>query len=133
MKGFPVGPACAGLVFLTGLVIAAAEVLGAVLNLAIRIPIYAGGLAGIAIGIGGLLFAVKLSNLKRGSDAGFWKWWGTGMLTRLFLLLGFSMLLAWQFKNQMTAALLAMAVIYLMSMFAEAAWLAKVFFTTDNQ
>lgn len=131
MSGFPIGTTCAGLVVLASLVMGMAEVLATFLGRSVRPPVYAGSLAGITIGIGGWLCAVKLASIKNKPEAVFWKWWGIGMLTRLVLMFVFSMVLAWQFKEQMTVALLTMAVIYLISMFAEAAWLVK-FFVTDN-
>jgi hypothetical protein len=126
----PIGLICGGAAGLAGLVVATAEILGG----AMRIPVYAGGIAGLVAGAVGLVFAIKLArlDLKEESNA-FWKWWGGGMLVRLVLIGTLGIALSAEFKEQPAAALLTMMGVYLLSMFAESAWLAQIFFNADKK
>ncbi|MGD0094484.1 MAG: hypothetical protein ABSE73_31635, partial [Planctomycetota bacterium] len=56
------------------------------------------------------------------------KWWGGGLLVRLVLLVGFALALVRYFKPAAGAGLLTLAAVYLVGMFAEAVWVASVFF-----
>ena len=123
--------ACLGLVGLGVAVAAAAETLGAER----RWAVYAGGAAGVLLSAAGLPFAWKLSRLADAParDTRFWKWWGGGVLVRLALLGAFAGVLMWQFKAGTNAGLLTMGAVYLIGMFAEAAWVAAVFFKAAKQ
>ena len=125
--------ACAGL-GLVGLgvaVAAVAETLGAER----RWAVYAGGAAGVLLSAAGLPFAWKLSRLTDAParDTRFWKWWGGGVLLRLVLLGAFAGVLMWQLKAGANAGLLTMGVVYLIGMFAEAMWVAGMFFRAAKQ
>jgi hypothetical protein len=116
-----VGGGFAGLAALTA---GAAEILGRLGHEGLREQVYAGGLAGLFLALAGVPFAAKLARIK---DAGtrFWKWWGAGVLVRLLLLLVLAVALGVMFPEGPAGALLSMAVLYLIGMFSEAAWLAK--------
>ena len=113
-----------GFLGLAIMIAAAAELLACLGGVSLRAQVYAGGLAGLLLGLAGLPFAAKLARIK---DAGprFWKWWVAGILSRLALLLLLAVLLGLWFRGGPAAALLSMAVVYLIGMFSEVAWLAK--------
>ncbi len=126
MNGAQFKSGAAGLVALLLLTAVCAEALGRLISPDLRIQIYAGGAGGIVISAVGFAVALKLTRLGRGaSDAAFWKWWGGGMLVRMFLLLGLALILAVLFEGRPAAALLALAGVYLVGMFGEAFWLSK--------
>jgi hypothetical protein len=124
-----------GGVVLSGLVVAAAELLGAHYDPAARMPAYVGGAAGLAAAGLGLIFALKLArlDLSKDTDGAFWKWWGGGMLARFFLIGALGLILSRVFEKQAAAALLTMMAVYLMGLFAETAWLAQIFFNAGKK
>jgi len=115
---------CGALLGLAALIAAAAELLARLGDASLRMQVYAGGSAGVLLGVAGLPFAAKLARLE---DAGarFWKWWVAGVLTRLALLLLLAVFLGVWFPAGPAVALLSMAAVYLICMFSEVAWLAK--------
>ena len=125
--------AAVSFLIVSGLVAAAAEMLGAWCDQAMKLPVYAGGAAGIILGAAGLPFARKLSSLQRGENVSFWRWWGAGILTRMLLAMVFAAVLANRYKEQMAAALFSMSAVYLTGMFGETAYLATVFFESDKK
>jgi hypothetical protein len=130
VTAFPTAPVAGISVLLMGLVVAAAEGLSGEM----RVPIYAGGAAGlIAAGVG-LAFAVKIARLDLAADknGAFWKWWGGGMMARFGLVATLGLILMAVFPKQPAAALFSMMGVYLLGMFAESAWLAQVFFKADK-
>lgn len=124
MKGSNLLLLCGGFLGLAAMIAAAAELLSCLGDTSLRAQVYAGGLAGLLPGLVGLPFAAKLAQIK---DAGarFWKWWVAGILTRLALLLLLAVVLGVCFPGRPAAALLSLAVVYLIGMFSEVAWLAK--------
>src|SRR5208337_843483 len=104
--------ACALFVGLAAVVAVAAEGSARFFNGDLRLPVYAGGAAGIALGLAGLPFAVKLAKVEPPDEAAFWKWWGGGVLTRLFLLLALALGLGACFKEHLAAALLTLTGAY---------------------
>ncbi|MFH0939191.1 MAG: hypothetical protein V1899_07920 [Planctomycetota bacterium] len=132
MSRFSLVQACVGLLALGGLLAAAAEIMARLLDCGLRVPIYAGGAAGLLLVVVGLPFAAKLTGVATSDDASFWKWWGTGLLTRMILLLILALALAAYFSERRAAALLSMISVYLIGMFVEAAWLAKRFFSNSS-
>lgn len=127
MKASPLFLVCGGLAGLAVLTAGTAELVGRCWGESLRAQIYAGGLAGMLLGLAGLPFAAKLARLK---DAGvsFWRWWGGGILARLLLLLVLAVVLGLLFPAGPAAALLSMGVVYLIGIFTEAAWLARRLF-----
>ena len=122
-----------GSALIIGLIVAAAEVLGRYRS-EWRVPLYAGGVAGIGVCLGGLPFAAKLVKLGTDPGAAFWKWWGAGILARLTLMTGAAGVLALMYGGkQVIAAILCMFGVYLAGMFAESAWVAKCFFDTADK
>lgn len=121
-----------GAVLCAGGVWAAAEVLAAREGESIRGCIYAGGAAGGALALAGLPFALILVRIggahgSRDDDAAFWKWWGGGLLLRMALLgvLAYG-LHTWYGPGGFPAAGLTMIAVYLVGLFSEVAWLARV-------
>src|SRR5947209_415230 len=102
-----------GLLALLLLTFSAAESCGRWIHFALRAQIYAGGTAGIALGLAGLPFTTKLAVIatqakEAESELWYWRWWGLGFLTRLALLLALAIALTIYFP-QPAAALLAMS------------------------
>lgn len=131
---FPTGLALLGFGLLAAGVAGAAEGLSRAFGAELRVPIYAGGCAGILLGLVGIPFAVKLAGIAGAKDesGAFWRWWGLGMLSRLGLMLVLALSLAAAFDKQAMPALLSMVAAYLVGMFAEAGWLAKLFIAGDG-
>ncbi len=100
----------------------------------IRAPYFSGVGAGLVLALVGLPFAVKLAAIGAAPEAtgGFWKWWGAGLLLRMALMLVLALTLMAVFAKFPAAALLPMSGVYLVGMFAEAAWLAKFLFGKDT-
>ena len=124
MKASPLLLVCGGLAGLAALIAVAAESLACLWDAGLGTQVYAGGLAGLLLVLAGVPFAAKLARIKE-AGARFWKWWGAGVLVRLVLLLVLAVALGVLFPEGPAGALLSMAVLYLIGMFAEAAWLAK--------
>ena len=120
-------PVCLASLFvlLAAGVAAAAEGIAHFFNGDLRLPVYAGGIAGIVLGLTTLPFAVKLAKLDKQAGMIFWRWWAGGVLARLFLLIVLALGLGFKFREHCAAALLALGCVYLAGMFAEAFWLAR--------
>ena len=111
-----------------------AEFLNAKWGGGFREPFYAGIGSGVMLALVGLPFAIKIAtfgNSADNSDA-FWKWWGVGLLTRLALMAVFALTLAAWFKSTPEPALLSMVGVYLVGMFVEAAFVARLLFGKDT-
>ena len=132
MNTRPVTLLCFGLAGLAVVTAAVAEVLARCGAEHPRCPIYAGGLAGIALGLAGVPFAAKLARMREPGGA-FWKWWGGGLLARLFLMLALAMVLGVLFHEQAAAPLLTMGAVYVVAMLGEAAWLARRVIEADKR
>ena len=119
---------------LAALVAAGAEALGGWAGSEWRVPVYAGGAAGLILNAVGLPFVLKLASLPPTAEASrrFWAIWGAGILARLFLILGLALTLLACFPQQALPAVLPMAAVYLLGMFAESAWLAHRLFRMDK-
>lgn len=114
------------LLVLAAMVVLAAECAGKWFDAAMRLQVYAGGVAGLIVGAAGLPFAVRVSRLAAGpeTERSFWRGWGGGVLARLVALSGLAVWFAMRFERPV-AALLAMGIVYLGCMFAETWWAAK--------
>ena len=132
MSRFSPSRSCVNLLALGCLLTVAAEIMAQWIDRDLRVPIYAGGASGLLLVVAGLPFAAKLTKVAASADALFWKWWGTGLLIRMVLLLILALVLTNYFLEQRAAALLSMIGVYLVGMFVEAAWLAKSFFSVNS-
>jgi hypothetical protein len=132
VKVFPLGLCCAGLFILAGLVAGVSEVMGAWLGAAARISSYLGGAAGLLIVLAGIPFMVKLGSISLRKDgAHFWGWWGAGALVRVALLVPLAIVLAFKLSDTALVALMVMAGVYLLGMFAESAYVAWLCFAQN--
>jgi hypothetical protein len=121
-------------VLAVGLVVAGAEGVSAWLDQDLRIPVYIGGAVGLLLTALGIPFVRKLSRIGLGDTSGaFWKWWGAGLLVRLAVMLTAGVGLGLAFRDRHVAVLLSMVGVYLIGMFAEAAWLARLLFQAADR
>ena len=120
---------------LLALVSGGVEGLSVWLGDAFRWPLYLGAAACLALSAVGLPFALKLSRLPLtpASSARFWRLWGLGVLLRLFLIAGLTFALLAHFAARGAPAVLAMALLYLVGMFAESGWLARRLWEMDEK
>lgn len=124
-----------GALLVGGAVYGAGEWLSARWGIDVRPVIYTGAGAGALLALSGLPFAwlVKRSAPHDPNGAQTWKWWGTGLLVRLGLLLLFSVPVAFDlFPRYATTGRMTMMAVYLTLFFAEVAWLANELLKPNN-
>lgn len=119
---------------LTVLLLAATEFICAKKGEAFRWPMYGGGIAGFAMNLLALPFALKMAGMTFGGgrDTMFWVLWGGGFLVRLFGFGVSAFVLIQMYPGFETPALVTLMAIFLPGMFVESGWLSRRFFAAQD-